>query len=604
MPTPTLTTASTPNPHVTPLSRSQAAALPAAFISALIAISFVPAVAANANLRWSVLGASASLLVGLVAVMARARRRTLALEIQLRPQHYLQACAQGSVLLYWGYFWRPVYEAVPLIIAQLLFAYAFDILLACARRNTYTLGFAPFPVIFSINLFLWFKPDWFYLQFLMIAVGFSAKELIRWNRDGRRTHIFNPSSFPLALFSLGLILTGTTSITYGPEIATTQFNPPNIYLALFLIGLPGQILFGVTSMTMSAVVTTYLFGVAYYAITGSYFFVDSYVPIAVFLGMHLLFTDPSTAPRTELGRIIFGVLYGLGNIVLYEVLGRLGVPTFYDKLLPVPIMNLMVQSIDALARVPWLRAVDTARLGRGLSARRRNLAWVSVWATVFVALSLTNALGDSHPGHSVPFWQQACQNNARNACENLATILDKYCEDGSGWACNEVGALRWHRRVAQTDAVAANFVRACALGFNAGCQNTLSLKLGESPPQQAAPTLADLPVVLRTGKGALPDITPVALYTRACDQGWMSGCYDLAATYLQGKSVGRDPLRAAAAYEIACTAGLANACSDLGLMYYSADGVQVDRPRGLDYLSRACDLGSNRACGWLKQVRE
>ena len=56
-----------------------------------------------------------------------------------------------------------------------------------------------------------------------------------------------------------------------------------------------------TSMTMSAVVTTYLFGRMYFAVTGIYFFYDSYIPIAVFLGMHLLFNDPSTSPRTEWG---------------------------------------------------------------------------------------------------------------------------------------------------------------------------------------------------------------------------------------------------------------------------------------------------------------
>ena len=81
--------------------------------------------------------------------------------------------------------------------------------------------------------------------------------------------------------------------------------------------MPGQYLFGVASMTFSAVVTTYLFGVVYFGITGVYFFYDSYIPIAVFLGMQLLFTDPSTAPRTEVGRIIFGVLYGLSTVVLY-----------------------------------------------------------------------------------------------------------------------------------------------------------------------------------------------------------------------------------------------------------------------------------------------
>jgi hypothetical protein len=40
---------------------------------------------------------------------------------------------------------------------QLLFAYAFDMLLGWSRRERYTLGFGPFPVIFSINLFLWFR---------------------------------------------------------------------------------------------------------------------------------------------------------------------------------------------------------------------------------------------------------------------------------------------------------------------------------------------------------------------------------------------------------------------------------------------------------------
>ena len=231
------------------------------------------------------------------------------------------------MLLYWGWYWRQVYDSAHLIAAQLLFAYAFDMLLGWSRRDAYTLGFGPFPVIFSINLFLWFKPDWFYLQFLMVAVGFAAKELIRWDKDGRRVHIFNPSSFPLAVFSLALILTGMSDLTWGQDIAITQFYPPHMYLMLFLIGLPGQFFFGVTTMTMSAVVTTYLFGLLYFAATGVYFFYDSYIPIAVFLGMHLLFTDPSTSPRTELGRIIFGVALRTEHGRVVSAAGHAGLPT-------------------------------------------------------------------------------------------------------------------------------------------------------------------------------------------------------------------------------------------------------------------------------------
>src|SRR5205823_13830417 len=75
--------------------------------------------------------------------------------------------------------------------------------------------------------------------------------------------------------------------------------PIYMYLFIFLIGLPAQYLFGVTTMTMSAVMTTYLFGLAYFRATGVYFFFDSYIPISVFFGMHLLFTDPRSEEHTS-----------------------------------------------------------------------------------------------------------------------------------------------------------------------------------------------------------------------------------------------------------------------------------------------------------------
>jgi hypothetical protein len=575
--------------------------LPAAFIGALASTALIPSIRTQPRLFWSILGAAASLATATLVMAVWSRRRTFVLNVQLRSQHYLQACAQLSILIYWGWYWRPVYEAVPLIIAQLLFAYAFDILLAWSRRQDYTLGFGPFPVIFSINLFLWFKPDWFYLQFLMIAVGFAAKELIRWEKDGRRTHIFNPSSFPLAVFSLALILTGTTSITFGPEIAVTQFQPPHIYLFLFLIGLPGQFLFGVTTMTMSAVVTTYLFSLAYFWATGSYFFIDSYIPIAVFLGMHLLFTDPSTAPRTEIGRIMFGIAYGLGNVLLYEWFSRIGVPAFYDKLLPVPILNLSIQMIDWSARTTWLSRLDPGRLAPALAGRKRNLAYITLWAAIFVTMNVTGGLGDSHEGQRVPFWQNACMTNARGACEKLALILDTHCQQGSGWACNEVGALRTSGRVSSAGQAVNDFSAACARGATAGCENLLRVKQGGTP-RLTAPTPDDFAIVLQNGKGPLPDEAPNARLDRACTGGWISGCERLAAVYLQGDGTTRDPARAASLFERACEGGSATACSNLGLMHHRGDGIPQDAPKGMSYLQRACELGYANACRWLKDV--
>ena len=57
--------------------------------------------------------------------------------VVLRRQHYVQACAQGTILLYWGWHWREVYAAGHLLLAQLLFAYAFDALLSWSRRGAY-----------------------------------------------------------------------------------------------------------------------------------------------------------------------------------------------------------------------------------------------------------------------------------------------------------------------------------------------------------------------------------------------------------------------------------------------------------------------------------
>ena len=474
---------------------TRALALPLAFTLALTAFLLLDSVAENTTLTSTFEGAAAVLLVWNSALLASAvrRGRALSVEIVLRKQHYLQACIQGSLLVYWGWYWRQVYDSAHLIVAQLLFAYAFDMLLSWSRRDVYALGFGPFPVVFSMNLFLWFKPDWFYMQFLMVAVGFAAKELIRWDKDGRTVHIFNPSSFPLAVFSLALIVTGTTDLTWGQDIATTLFYPPHMYLALFLFALPGQYLFGVTTMTMSAVVTTYVFGLLYYATTGIYFFYDSYIPIAVFLGMHLLFTDPATSPRTDLGRVIFGVLYGISTLALYALLGNLGLPTFFDKLLQIPILNLSIKLIDRVARSNALQRIDPTAIVRPLAPRQRHLAFMSVWAILFAVMSAVQGVGDSHPGQFLPFWQEACAEGRAYACPYLERIMSSDCDRGSAWACEELALL-------QDDSDRYR-------------PRTLSSAEAE-----------DYPIILRGSKGPIRDVSRAGLKALACREGWPGTC--------------------------------------------------------------------------------
>src|SRR6188768_2693709 len=184
-----------------------------AFVVGLVILSQLPLLDARPVVRASILGAAAVLLAWSALLFGVVRRgQSVAFDVALLPQHYLQACLQGTLILYWGFHWREVYHAAPLILAQLLFAYAFDSLLSWTHRRTFSLGFGPFPIIFSLTLFFWFKDVWFYWQFVTVAIGFLAKEFLRWKRDGLNTHIFNPSSFPLAVVSIVLLVGESTDM--------------------------------------------------------------------------------------------------------------------------------------------------------------------------------------------------------------------------------------------------------------------------------------------------------------------------------------------------------------------------------------------------------
>src|SRR5690606_20150982 len=148
-----------------------------------------------------------------------------------------------------------------------------------------------------------------------------------------------------------------------------------------------------------------------------------------------------TSPRTELGSILYGVAYGRAVIWLYDLLLSAGLPGFYDKLLPVPLLNLCPASIDRPARFRPLAALDPSALGKACAPRRRHLAYVAVWALAFSGMSASGYLGDRHPGQWTPYWQEACAADARDACLNLYFMHETNCADGAGWSCNEIGIL-------------------------------------------------------------------------------------------------------------------------------------------------------------------
>ncbi len=591
------------------------ALLPCAFILALLSLSVLPAVQAVPELLWSVWLVCIALIGWYVALLFLGRK--IHVEININRVHYIQASVQLCVYAYWGYYWHEVYDHALLILAQIIFAYGFDNLLSWSRRGTWRLGFGPFPIILSTNLFLWFRDDWFFLQFLLVATIFLGKEFLRWNRDGQSTHIFNPSAFALALFSLTLIVTQNTGITWGEAIATTLILPEYIYEEIFLLGLLVMFFFSITEITVAAVLMLSALNVIYTLTTGLYFFDDSNIPIAVFLGLHLLVTDPATTPRGSAGKFVFGLLYGAGVFIFYGALEFAGAPTFYDKLLCVPLLNLSVRLLDRLPMLQHRHAVSV------MPARRSNQILILLWIPLFIGLMATDFLGKGHQGRTVAFWKTQCHEHRQEACAALNLLPMAYCKSGFSAECARIcreGSDAACHFLAQApedelkDVVVDSRLmdhalsRACLLGNAQGCRRisqtvdpseALSLSCEAGFPDDCR----ILGEVYMTGWVVGKDGHRAVSYaTKACTMGDADGCATAGQIHLMGIGMPRSPSTAAAELARSCALGNATSCSDVGLMHYRGDGIPKDQEKGIAYLGEACDKGLANGCRWRAEL--
>lgn len=582
----------------------------------LIASTLLPRIQQTPGLFWTFLISGFGMLVWLFTIIQRYRSLKTGPSFKFVPirVHYIQACIHLCVYGYWGLHWPNVYPEMPLILAQVIFLYGFDILLTWQRGRGWRMGFGPFPIIFSTNLFLWFKDDWFYWQFIMIAAGALGKEFIRWNKDGKRTHIFNPSAFSLSLFSLGLLVTGQTDMTWAEEVSTTLGNAPHMYLWIFLLGLVVQSLFSVTLMTLSAALTMWLINFLYTQSTGVYFFVDSNIPIAVFLGLHLLFTDPSTSPKTAIGRIIFGSTYGIGVFVLYAYLAHLGLPRFYDKLLCVPIMNLSIQLIDRMVRTTWLDKLQ--RLADSITPNKLNFTAIAVWIAVFGSMMGSDFITRTHPGGTLQFWKNACDDGKPNGCENYVKLLNHFAEDGFGQARNELGTLYAEGKLVEKDfdRAVTLFELASQVGNLEGSLNLVNASLYFQRPigqttrsalshlEESAASDEDgqinhaLGLAYRDGLMGPRDIeTALVYFARACELEWRDGCANEAKILLK-RADPQSITRAISPLEAGCEADDGFSCYILGTMYLNGNGVPKDLIQARTHFDKACQLGVAQAC--------
>jgi hypothetical protein len=584
-------------------------ALPVFFIVPLFILAQFPRISTTPVLADSFRFAGAFLGLWYLFILFRSRSgsRVLDFDLNIVKAHYVQGLVHTSIFIYWAMAWPFISGQALLIIAQIFFAYAFDILLSWSRGNKWRLGFGPFPIILSTNLFLCFKDDWFYLQFLMIAVGMMGKEFIRWQKNGRSAHIFNPSAFALFVFSIGLIATGTTGITWAYDIATQLGRPEHIYLQIFLVGLIVQYLFHVTLVTLAAAAALYVLNIVYTHMTGIYWFLDSSIPIAVFLGLHLLITDPATSPRTNLGRILFGALYGAGVFALYGLLEWWGLPRFYDKLLCVPFLNLMIQGLDRIAAVNPLARFSWFAWASRLKSNQLNLIYMSLWIVVFSWMYTTHFVGKEHPGRDTEFWKQACADHKHNACIDLRAIYRDNCSDGDASACIQLGTSVINGTLTAADPLQGlrSFARACDLGNSFGCFNLMKqlspenhAKLQQACKNNNANSCYILGSVSLIGLSGTADRTAAFRYfQKSCDLNYATGCGVMADAYRYGVGTEKDLQRAAAGYEKACNRSFASSCVSLADMLAAGQGTAViDARRAHALYHKACLLGLNTAC--------
>jgi TPR repeat protein len=256
------------------------------------------------------------------------------------------------------------------------------------------------------------------------------------------------------------------------------------------------------------------------------YFLDSEIPAAVFVGLHLLVTDPSTSPRTPIGKAIFGAMYGVGVLALYALLGALGAPTFYDKLLCVPLLNLSVKWIDRSAQTLEGGAF-TARVRSAASWTGANAAHMSVWIVFFITMTALGKTEGRHTGDALPFWVQACAENRSTACRRLLLLESTYCTDRSAWACNELGVNYAEGKFvpADHDRALELFAQSCELRMQAGCDNLYQLGFDRGgSATRAPPRTLDLRLLLREGGKNLLEMSERDLYTRACEHGWTFAC--------------------------------------------------------------------------------
>jgi hypothetical protein len=328
-------------------------------------------VAAVALLAWALL----------LLARERFRPRFPAPVVLFRRTHALPAVLQALLFAYWGLYFPEVWHHLPVLGVLLCFAFAFDVLMAWTLRRPAHVGLAVVPVVLSANLFVWFDGASAWAYFAIVAVALASRAVRRGD-----THVFNPSAVAVAAYGV-LALALPRAFPYV-DVANAFNLPPNQAEVIFLLALLPHLLLDTTPLSAAAALAMVL---AHAALGAA---VPSPTWPAWLLSITLLAGDPATMPKSAGGRVLFGLGFGLGVGLTGWALTNLGQMDYFAKVLPLPVMNLLVPRFDAWA----------ARLKLPASTGRARWAIAAAWAAGFAV-----ALSGSKPGGFEPESQRMNQ---------------------------------------------------------------------------------------------------------------------------------------------------------------------------------------------------
>lgn len=89
----------------------------------------------------------------------------------------------------------------------------------------------------------------------------------------------------------------------------------------------------------------------------------------------------------------------------------------------------------------------------------------------------------------------------------------------------------------------------------------------------------------------------IELWNKACTDGSVAGCNNLAFMYANGRGVHFDEKRASELYTLTCDAGDSTACSNLGAIYENGVGkVRQNFVKASRLYAKSCDAGNIMGC--------